>query len=157
MIENKDCNHANTKIIKILVDNAYYSWFYTMDIAEVSCSDCPHVQICIRYNSRIFGQGNWSVFNMETCEHRFWKPDTTKSKIMSRYNISGTVLRLVMGPVMDGAQYTNYVSGVGCCDVCQYQFKIEKDYIKKWVNKKQEHIYGDWTIVYDRYGKPEAY
>jgi hypothetical protein len=120
---------------------------------KLNFEDCPRKFTAIRYNSRI-SEGTWRYYNTSSCEHEHWTADETENRITTRTTLVGSTFRLFMGPAVDGIQGTKYMSGIAYCDVCDYKFRITRDFRNVWRDRVQVQEYADWEVVRGKDGNP---
>ena len=91
----------------------------------------------------------------KVCGHKKYDVDENTIKQFAEKSLSGSVLRLFMGPQLDGIQYDHYLGATANCRKCDQKLKVRTSY--KTVGQKEVLERYDWEKMEGYYSHSHIY
>lgn len=132
-----NCKHERTEVIEV---NATYTknLLWKHEIVTERCLDCPATFRRDRCKGRLT---NWTyndqTVTVKECSHDKYDVNEATTSVERESTLGGSVMRLFMGPAMDGIQYHRYLAAEATCKRCGFHFYVRAEYDKAWENQQQ--------------------
>jgi len=131
------CKHLRTEVLKI--NNEYTkNKLWTYRVTTEKCLDCPaelKLEKCI---GRITGhEYSTEMVDPKNCDHVQFEVDQSTIEERTKTTLGGSLLRLFMGPNLNGIQYSHFLVAKANCKRCDFQFYVQSGMERVWKDQKQ--------------------